>query len=188
MLSGADKRWRNPRCAQPRRPPLPPAARESRARGAQPLRADTAHGGHSRGQTRAHSRSGGHLPAVGRDGLSGLWGSLLVVEERRASGLGAEWGSRDWESQGPGWRKDTQAPGRRALAPGPSCLPGAGRGRARPGPHGAPGLQKDARGWCSLRKMLRLRPRVLGGSGIRAAPSLRGPRSGAPQEERWEEG
>ena len=123
-----------------------PQPRGSRATGAQPLKADAAVGRH--GLTHVHGRPPCRLMAG--------WvirpvGSILVVERRTDLRPWEQmWGGR-LGSQGPGWRRTRRlrgAPGP-ALAPGTSCLPGPGRGRARPGAS-TPGSR--ARGWCSLRK------------------------------------
>lgn len=144
------------------------------------MKADTAlEGGHSRWQTRAHSRSRRPPAGCWPDGLSGLW---------EAFGRGRKDGLRAWEqigeqglgSQGPGWRKDTQA---RADAPSSGAFLPPG---ARPGQGQAWALRGPVQGtWDgALAKMLRLRPESLEvpGSGQHRHCVVRAGR----WEERWE--
>lgn len=104
-----------------------PQPRGSRARGAQPLKADTAVGRHE--LTRVHGRPRCRL-------LAG-WvirpvGSLLVVEGKTDLRAWEQMGEQGLGSQGPGWRKDTQAPGRTRPSSGAFLPPGAwpGQGQA----------------------------------------------------------
>lgn len=146
-----------------------PQPRGSRARGAQPLKADTAlEGGHSRGQTRAHSRSREATCRLLAGWVIRPVGSLLVVEGKTGLRAWEQIGEQGLGSQGPGWRKDTQAPGPTRPSSGAFLPPGARPGQGQAWASTGPGSQGT---WMVLfAKMLRLRPRVLGGSGIRAAP------------------
>lgn len=110
---------------------------------------------------------GGHSAGCWPDGLSGLWEAFWWWKERQTSGPGSRWWGRDWGPRAQGGGRTPRLRGGRALAPEPSCLPGPGRGRARPEASTGPGSQGT---WMVLfAKTLGLRPRVLGGSGNRAA-------------------
>lgn len=91
------------------------------------MKADTAVGRHE--LTRVHGRPRCRL-------LAG-WvirpvGSLLVVEGNTDLRAWEQMGEQGLGSQGPGWRKDTQAPGRTRPSSGAFLPPGAwpGQGQA----------------------------------------------------------
>lgn len=123
---------------------------------------------------------GGHLPAVGRMGYQAC-GKPLVVEGKTGLRAWEQIGEQGLGSQGPGWRKDTQARGGRALAPEPSCLPGPA-GQARPGPLRRARVSGHVDG--ALCEMLRAETRVLEvpGSGQHRATAWSAP---GRWEERW---